>query len=163
MDPWWFSSSGRGRFDLKLVRGYGTCYLAQTEVAGLLETFPGMQVVDEADVDKRATFEVVLAAPQRLANCCAPSAGKFGVNAEIHDGLDYEKCQRWAAAFYGANFDGIRYFVRSDPGRALIAYALFDPAGQAPAGRWLAGSSNPVSAKARLDAERYGLSVRPTP
>jgi hypothetical protein len=161
--PWWFSSSGRGRFDLVLAAGQGTCYLARTEVAGLLETFPGLQVVPEAEVDARATFEVVLARTLRLANCCASSAAQFGANAEIHDGLDYPKCQGWTARFHGAGFDGIRYFVRSDPGRQLIGYALFGAAGEAPADRWPAGASAPVSAEARRDAEKYGLRVEPTP
>src|SRR5690606_5570920 len=33
--PWWFSSTGEGRFDLVPPRG--TCYLADDEVAALLE------------------------------------------------------------------------------------------------------------------------------
>ncbi len=99
----------------------------------------------------------------RLANCCVRAASKFGINAEIHSSTDYDKTQGWAAAFHEAGFDGIRYFLRSDPALKLIGYALFDAAGEAPPGRWPSGPSEPVSPATLTEARRYGFEVIPVP
>jgi hypothetical protein len=163
LSPWWFSSDGRGRFDLVLSPGSGTCYLAQRPVGGLLEAFKGMQMVSADDIAARRQCEAVLADELLLANCCVAAAGRFGMNAEIHTTEDYDRTHAWAAALRAAGFDGIRYFLRSDPSLRLIGYAIFGAAGEAPAGSWPAGDSHEVSEPTLAEAARYGLKVAPTP
>ncbi len=158
--PWWFSTDGSGRFDLSAPRG--TCYLAREPTGALLETHQGLTVVTDEALDERLLFEGRIGRPLRLANCCAPGAREFGVNAEIHDTPDYAKAQRWASAFEQAGFDGVRYFVRSDPSRMLIGYAIFGDVGHAP-GHWPTGTSALISDDELRKAERWGLRVRPTP
>lgn len=163
LGAWWFASDGRGRFDLVLRDGRGTCYLAQRPAGALLESFRGIRTVAEEDIRLRREFHVGVERRLSLANCCAPSAGRFGVNAELHSGLDYALTQRWAAAFDDHGFAGVRHFVRSDPSGTLIGYALFGPAGEPPAGAWPAGASCSIAPETIEDAARYGLAVRPTP
>ncbi|MFL5781927.1 MAG: RES family NAD+ phosphorylase [Thermoleophilaceae bacterium] len=158
--PWWFSSNGSGRFDLRGPRG--TCYLAADPVGALLEAHQGLTVVTDEVLAERHLLDAQVPRPLRLANCCAPRAREFGVNAEIHDSPDYEKTNRWAAAFETSGFAGVRYFVRSDPSRNLVGYALFGTAGDR-AGDWPAGTSRPVPDAVLRSAERWGFRVRPTP
>ncbi len=158
--PWWFSTDGKGRFDLRGPRG--TCYLAREPTGALLETHEGLTVVTDEALDARLLFEVQIGRRLRLANCCAPGAREFGVNAEIHDTSDYAKTQRWASAFENARFDGVRYFVRGDPSRTLVGYAVFGEMADAP-GRWPTGDSARISDEELRKAERWGLRVRPTP
>jgi hypothetical protein len=161
--PWFFASGPLWRFNPHGVRGLGACYLGEKPVAGLLETFKGMRVVDEAELRLRAHFSASLDRRLRLADCCAPAAGRFGVNGEIHTTPDYERPQEWASALARAGFAGIRYLCRSDPGMQLIGYALFDHAGEAPSGRWPDGVDRPVGEDAVREAERYGLRFSPAP
>lgn len=42
-DPWWFASSGEGRFDL--AAPHGTCYVAEDPVLTLLEVWGGLRVI----------------------------------------------------------------------------------------------------------------------
>jgi RES domain len=162
-DPWWFASSGEGRFDLVGRQGFGTCCLAQRPVGGLLEAFKGLRVVSEDAVDKRREFSTTVSRGLRLANCCVKAASRFGVNAEIHSTTDYDKTHAWAAALHKAGFDGIRYFLRSDPALKLIGYALFDEAGEAPPGRWPSGRSDRVAPATLREAREYGFEVIPVP
>ncbi len=158
--PWWFSTDGSGRFDLCGPRG--TCYLARDPTAALLETHKGLTVVTEEALDERLLFEARIGRRLRLANCCAPGAREFGVNAEIHDTPEYAKTRRWASAFDRAGFDGVRYFVRSDPSRTLVGYAIFGEVTAARAG-WPTGNSARISYEELRKAERWGLRIRPTP
>lgn len=162
-DPWWFSSDGRGRFDLVLRPGRGTCYLARTPAAGMLETFKGIRLLPEAEVERRRVFTARFERPLRLGNCCAAGAARFGVNSEVHSTADYGKTQRWAAAFADAGFDGVRYFIRSDPSSSLIGYALFGDAGEAKVGAWPRGESAHIAAATCTEVERWGLRVVPVP
>ena len=163
LSPWWFSSDGHGRFDLVLSPGHGTCYLSQRPEGGLLEAFKGIQMVSEADIGARREYEAVFADELRLANCCVAAASKFGMNAEIHTTEDYDRTHAWAVALHAAGFDGIRYFLRSDPSLKLIGYAVFGPSGEAPAGSWPGGESHEISGPTLAEAARYGLRVAPTP
>ena len=144
-------------------------------MAGLLENFKGVSVVDEQDIARKAHFTVRLEAEIHLADCCVPAAGDFGVNGEIHTTTNYSVTQAWAAALAQAGFAGVRYFCRSDPAMSLIADAaqrgghrllhdaFFDTIGEAPPGRWPAGRDTAISEKILEEAEAYGLRVRPTP
>ncbi|HZL49121.1 MAG TPA: RES domain-containing protein [Solirubrobacteraceae bacterium] len=163
LGAWYFNAEDTWRFDPCSVAGLGACHLAERPVACLLEIYKGVTVVDEQDVAGKAHFTATIEADIRLADCCAPAAGEFGVNGEIHTTTDYDLTQAWAAALARAGFVGMRYFCRSDPAMSLIGYALFDTAGQAPPGRRPAGRDIPISEDILREAEDYGLRVRPTP
>ena len=163
LGAWYFNAQDTWRFNPCSVAGLGACYLAERPVAGLLETYQGVTVVDEQDVAGKAHFTAMLEADVRLADCCVPAAGEFGVNGEIHTTTDYDLTQAWAASFAQAGFAGLRYVCRADPAMSLIGYAFFDAAGEAPPGRWPAGRDAPISEDILREAEDYGLRVRPTP
>jgi hypothetical protein len=160
---WYFNATDASRFTPRTIAGLGACHLAERPVAGLLETFKGLTVVDEEDVLRRRHFRAALRKQLRLADCCVPGAGRHGVNGEIHTTTDYEITQAWASAFASAGFAGIRYLCRSDPGMSLVGYALFDEAGEPPPRRWPAGEDTPIGEDVLREAESFGLSVRPTP
>ncbi len=160
---WYFDDEPTGRFNPVGSRGLGACYFAERPVAGLLEKYKGITMVDEVDVAANAHFSVNLEARLRLADLCSSGARVFGVNGEIHTTPDYEITQAWATALAQAGFKGLKYLCRSDPGMQLVGFALFDEAGAPPPRRWPAGSDRPVSDAIIREAEDYGLYVRPTP
>lgn len=160
---WYFNSKDTWRFNPCSVPGLGACYLAERPVAGLLEIYKGVSVVDEQDIAGKAHFAATLQADVRLADCCVAAAHEFGVNGEIHTSTDYELTQAWAAVLAQAGFAGVRYLCRSDPAMSLTGYAFFDTAGQAPPGRWSDGRDTPIGEEILREAEDYGLHIRPTP
>lgn len=102
-----------------------------------------------------------LQAPTRLhlGDCTPPEARRFGITLEIGAGDDYELCQRWAEAFAGEGFAGIRYRLRHDPAGSLLGIALFGDAGQAD---WAVENSEPIPDHLiRLARERFGIVVVP--
>lgn len=125
--PWWFSSSGKGRFDLAAPKG--TCYVAEAEVTTLLETWAGMQVVPGYLVEERDTTRLHLPADVAVADLTSNRAVQFGVTAEIFTTTDYPHTQLWASALSEAGFDGIRYWSRHDLAHTAACLALFGPAG----------------------------------
>jgi len=163
LNPWFFSSGPLWRFNPCEIRGLGACYLGEKPVTGLLETFKGIQVVDEVELRTRSHFSTRIDRQLRFADCCAPAAARFGINGEIHTAPDYARPQEWASALARAGFAGIRYLCRSDPGMQLIGYALFDDAGQAPPGRWPDGTDQSITEDTVREAERYGLRISPAP
>jgi len=162
LGAWFFNTEDTWRFNPCSIPGLGACYLAERPVAGLLESFKGVSVVDEQDIASKAHFTVTLQAAVRLADCCVPRAGDFGVNGEIHTTTDYATTQAWAAALAQAGFGGVRYFCRSDPAMCLVSYAFFDTTGESAPGRWPDGRDTPISENTLEEAEAYGLSVRST-
>jgi hypothetical protein len=162
LGAWYFNAENTWRFNPCSIAGLGACYLAEHPVAGLLENFKGVSVVDEQDIAAKAHFTVTLEAEIRLADCCVPAAGDFGVNGEIHTTTDYAMTQAWAAVLAQAGFAGVRYLCRSDSGMSLIGYAFFDRAGEASRGRWPAGRDTAISEDILEEAEAYGLRVRST-
>jgi hypothetical protein len=163
LSPWFFNGGPLWRFNPCKTRGLGACYLGETPVAGLLETFKGMRVVDEAELHARAHFSAILDRQLSLADCCASAAAGFGINGEIHTTPDYDRSQQWASALAQVGFAGIRYLCRSDPGMRLVGYALFDVAGQAPPGRWPVGTDQAIAEDTVREAEQYGLQFSPAP
>jgi hypothetical protein len=163
LGAWYFNAQDTWRFNPCSVAGLGTCYLAERPVASLLEIYQGVAVVDERDIAGKAHFTATLQADIRLADCCVPAAGEFGVNGEMHTTIDYDLTQGWAAALARAGFAGLRYFCRSDPAMSLVGYAFFDAAGEALPGRWPEGRDTPIGESILREAEDYGLRVRPTP
>jgi hypothetical protein len=125
--PWWFSSSGKGRFDLAEPKG--TCYVAESEVTTLLEAWAGMQVVPGYLVGECDTSRLHLPADVTVADLTSNRAVQFGVTAEIFTTTDYPLAQLWASAFHKAGFDGIRYWARHDLAHTAACLALFGPYG----------------------------------
>jgi hypothetical protein len=160
---WYFDDEPMARFNPVGRRGFGACYFAERPVAGLLERYKGITMVDEADVAANAHFSVNLEVRLRLADLCSSGARRFGLTGEIHTTPDYAITQAWATALARAGFKGIKYLCRSDPGMRLVGFALFDVAGAPPPRRWPAGDDRPISDTIIREAEDYGLYVRPTP
>ncbi|MES1194197.1 MAG: RES domain-containing protein [Solirubrobacterales bacterium] len=163
LGAWYFDNEDAWRFTPSGVAGLGACYFAERAIAGLLESYKGVTVVAEQDVASKAHFTAALDAELQLADCCAPAALGFGINAEIHSTTNYELTQAWATAFALAGFAGVRYFCRSDPAMDLVGYALFDAAGTSNPGRWPAGRDQPIGQALLSATEDYGLRIRPTP
>lgn len=126
--PWWFSSSGAARFDLRPPRG--TCYFAEDPLGSFVEAFRDIGTVDQADVDARRLSRLSVPTSAVVADCATPRARSFGVTAAIHSTEDYTKTQQWASAFAAAGFAGIRYLVSHDPSQRLVGVALFGNAGE---------------------------------
>lgn len=157
--PWWFSSTGEGRFDLVPPRG--TCYLADDEVAALLEVLGPVTVVSPTWARRLRLWHLELPTQCSAADTTVREARGFGVTAEIATIVPYQTPQAWAAALAAAGHQGIRYRVRHDPGGAR-ALALFGAAGERT--RWRRGRNQPIAGRllARL-AHETGVAVAPIP
>lgn len=157
--PWWFSNDASGRFDLHPPSG--TCYLAEDPLGSFVEVFRDAPLVAEADVDKRAVSTLFVPQDAVLADCTASRALAFGVTAVIHSTEQYERTQKWAAAFAAWGFGGVRYLVSHDPGQRLVGVALFGSAG---AQAWPVGQTDPIGSDLLAAArERFGIVVLPAP
>jgi hypothetical protein len=99
--------------------------------------------------------------PVLLADCSSGLCREFGLTGELHSTLDYPLTQAWAAAFAGADFDGILYLLRHDPGQRLVGVALFGPAG---ASGQPFTPGDPIGRDVIEEAERrFGVRVMPAP
>ncbi len=150
--PWYFSSSGAGRFDL--LEPDGTCYAALDPAVAFIEVFYGFRIVPIEELVDVVVSTMGAPRTMRLADCTSPRAVAYGVTSEVNTTVDYALTQRWAVALRAAGFDGLRYWPRHDPGRRP-AVALFGPAGQ---------SEDHPEATTRLDpalqagvTRRYGI------
>lgn len=86
----------------------------------------------------------------------------FGVTAAIHSTPDYALCQRWAAAFADAGFDGINYLASHDPSVNERSVAIFQ--GSAKAEKLARLMSSDIGEEVIRDVDqRYGIVVVPTP
>lgn len=130
--PWWFASSGGGRFDLTPPRG--TCYLAYDELTAIRETVGAALaiagVISDAFASDRQLSTLAVPHDHRLADTCADTAADFGLTRELVSMTPYAVPQDWAAAFE-ALFAGIRYQTRFTTGPNPNAVGLFGPAGEA--------------------------------
>jgi hypothetical protein len=144
---WWFASVPEdpdhlgGRFDLPLPDG--SCYLALSPVAAVLEVFQdyGKGLLPEDELRVRRRMEVV--APESAppaADLTDPQAyGTAGVTAGLWAGGDEDvnlmsgmraKTQRWAARLHEANWRSVHHGIQHDPSGTQRAVTLFDRAGQ---------------------------------
>lgn len=127
--PWWFTSGGRGRFDLSPPEG--TCYLAKDEISALLEVLGGApsQVICSEFLEVRTLHRLSMPVDVELADLTSRGARRFGVTGEIHTLVPYEIPQQWARSLRAVGREGLRYSVRHDPafGEGI---ALFGPAGE---------------------------------
>jgi hypothetical protein len=158
LEPWWFSSGARGRFDLPPPRG--TCYLADDEVGALLEVLGPVIVVSPDWARRLRMWHLGLPDQCSAADTTVRAARGFGVTAELATTTPYDLPQRWAAAFAAAGHQGVRYRVRHDPAGSR-ALALFGAAGER---RWPGGRSQRVGERLlRRLASDTGVRVAPVP
>ncbi len=122
-EPRWFSCSGAGRFDLATPDG--TCYVAESEVVTLLETWGGLQVVPNYKAAERDSSCLRLDQGATVADLTSNLAIQYGVTSEIFSTIDYGLTQLWASALRQAGFGGIRYWARHDLAHTAGCLALF--------------------------------------
>lgn len=151
--PWWFSSSGQGRFDLPAPGG--TSYLADSPVSALRERL-GTVLGESSTVPASLLEDSVVSAlsvPEDvvLADLESAIASRFGVTRELGTMVPYAVPQAWARGFREAQHDGVRYAPRFSTGDTF-SYAVFGPSG---ASGWPADDS-PVPA-ARLPGAPVAL------
>ncbi|WP_137725804.1 RES family NAD+ phosphorylase [Prescottella subtropica] len=147
--PWWFASSGGGRFDLTPPRG--TCYLALDETTAIRETvgeaLASAGVISAEFAAERALSQLAVPRDHLLADTCAEEAANFGLTRELATMTPYAVPQEWAATFDGAGFDGLQYQTRFTTGPHPNAVGLFGEAGET---AWPADPSpEPFAAAAR--------------
>ncbi|MCA1008334.1 RES family NAD+ phosphorylase [Rhodococcus hoagii] len=157
--PWWFASSGRGRFDLTEPRG--TCYVAFDARTAIRETvgevLAGAGVISHEFADERVLSRLRVPARRTLADTCAEAAADYGLTRELCTVTPYEIPQQWATALAGS-CDGLRYQTRFTTGTAPNAAALFDDAGER--GNWAVDDAPESFAAA---ARRGGFTVGSVP
>ena len=129
--PWWFSSSGAGRFDLPAPEG--TCYLASSGAAAVRERL-GPELAAHGTITMsllagRVVSTLGIPADVRSANMNAAAAARFGVTRELPVMVPYDVPQAWAASLAAAGFGGIVAGLRFTPGRT-DGLALFGAAGE---------------------------------
>lgn len=157
--PCWFASDGRGRFDLQPPNG--SCYVAELPLGAFIETFDGVSLLPQDDIDERVLSTVTMDRELRLADCTHRLARAFGVDAAISVGTDYARTQRFAAWLHAAGFDGVRYLLRNDPSAMLVGIALFGEAGEQ---QWPAAETAAIPADVIEHAEaEFAITVVPIP
>ena len=128
--PWWFASSGRGRFDLGEPRG--TCYVAFDERTAIRETVGEVLatagIISREFADERVLSRLRIPARRTLADTCAEAAADYGLTRELCTVTPYTIPQQWAVAL-ARSCDGLRYQTRFTTGTAANAAALLDDAG----------------------------------
>jgi hypothetical protein len=160
-NPWWFSSDGSGRFDLRPP--HGTCYLASGAQAAVRERW-GQRLLALGYVPRRLAEDTELsqlraAKGGRVADLCAADAAGFGVTREIGVTGRYDITQAWAKAFgpSGAQLLGVRYQPRFSTDARGWALGLFHDAGGA---SW---PTDPHPHSGSTVAERLGIQVADLP
>ena len=128
-------------------------------MGAFVEAYRDPRIVHASTVADRALATLRVAQRLRLADCTVGEARRFGITLEIGTSNDYGLCRRWAAAFAGEGFAGIRYRLRQDPSGSLLGIALFGAAGEAD---WPVEASGPVPDDLIRKAEhRFGIVVVP--
>ncbi|WP_249353528.1 RES family NAD+ phosphorylase [Rhodococcus sp. Q] len=126
-EPWWFGTSGGGRFDLPGPDG--TCYTAESELITLLETWCGIQLIPSPEIAVRSISTVAVERDLLVADATSNAAIRFGMTSEIATTADYDLTQQWAQALREAEFDGIRYWARHEMAHVEACFAVFAPRG----------------------------------
>lgn len=152
-DPWWFTSTGSGRFDLSAPRG--TCYAADDTAVAVRERlgrhYAGGGVAPARLVDDTVVTEIT---PRtgRAAELEHPDVADYPVTGELTTMSDYGIPQAWAAAFDEAGFDAIHYRGRLSHSYGVCCWALFDDAGAKayPTGATIGGRDACASAGIRV-------------
>lgn len=167
---WWYSSIDSldgpgGRFDL--VAPLGTCHLAESFDGAVVEKLlrRPIKMVPAERLGELFHATVTVTTNPPTADLTAAAVTGYGLNAEIHAGLDHRLPRRWAAALHRHGFRGLRHLLRGDATGRAAGRALFGGAGlhaRAPA-----GMTTRVTGVDRLEAERLlavrGVKVLPVP
>ncbi|HEX6237791.1 MAG TPA: RES family NAD+ phosphorylase [Acidimicrobiales bacterium] len=157
--PWWFSSTGEGRFDLAPPRG--TCYLADDEVGAVLEVLGPLTMIVPSWAKRRSLWHLDLPAQCSAADLTVRAARGFGITAEVMSIVPYRVPQMWAGALAAAGYQGIRYRIRHDPGGAR-ALALFGATGERTS--WPRGRRRAIDDDLLAQvAHQAGITVAPIP
>lgn len=163
-NPWWFSSTGEGRFD-PVGTGMGACYLAEAPLGAWVEVFRKRQLLAEAEIAQRSLLAVALKRDLRLADITSRRALSFGITASLGADERYENSQAFAVQALQDGFDGVYYLLRHDPAQKLHGLALFAQAGapdpEDP--RWPAGSWAIPDALISDAQHLFGYRVLPIP
>jgi hypothetical protein len=148
--PSYFGNSGAMRFDPPPthLNVFGTCYVAETDVACALEVLGDLRPIPQHEIDIRRITEFEVVRPLRLANLLDRTvAGKFRIDGTFSVGKvgllfdpaatavadlvpERELTKQLAAELFDDRYDGILYKARHDPALVLTAYALFAPPGE---------------------------------
>lgn len=129
LGPWWFNSTGAGRFDLAEPKG--TCYLATDELAAVLEVVGpdrSAGTITTELLSGRRLHKLRVPEKHSLADLTHRRAAGFGVTLEISSTPRYGLTRAWAKALSRAAHQGLFYFARHDPG-AGRSVALFGASG----------------------------------
>lgn len=128
--PWWFTSEGKGRFDLSTPRG--TCYAADIVAAAVRERlgrhYVGGGMAPARLVDDTVVTEIIPPAG-RGANLEHEDVAGYPVTGELPNLADYSISQAWATAFDAAGFDAVHYRGRLSHAYGVACWALFDEEG----------------------------------
>ncbi len=134
--PWFFGSTvpddaqSSGRFDLPAP--FGTCYLATSKIAAVLEALQdfGAGLLPDTALRRRvaARVEGPKTAPAAVRLTAAVAHG-VGVTAALWAGEDRTCTQAWAVNLHRAGWRAAYHGVSHDPGGRLRAVTLFDCAG----------------------------------
>ncbi len=141
--PWWFSSSGGGRFDLP--KPQGTCYLAADELSALLEAIGPERIggaISTRFFAQRGIRGLRVPRTTRLADLTSRRCAGFGITLEVHAVVPYHRTRAWALGLRRAGAGGLLYFVRHDPAGGQ-GIALFGKAGERK--RWRRGRELPIT------------------
>jgi hypothetical protein len=130
--PWWFASRDAdqpevaGRFDLEAPAG--TCYFADTPIGALIE-----KLTDPADLEpliSTATLASLQVWQGRVPAAVAiadTTDRRSRIPKELGASASYERTWAWADALYEDGRQGIRWWLRLDPGPGQ-GIAFFGPA-----------------------------------
>lgn len=164
--PWWFSSSGEGRFDLT-AGPYGTCYLANNIRTTVRERIGEPLVkagfIHTDDARRMCVSRLILPAVTSLAdlNDEMGKSATFGVTSELTTIAPYDLCQTWAQQFADSRHGGIYYRPRFDPARNAVSLAIFgDRGARASSSKW---REDPAKIAGLEAAALAGIEVRGTP
>jgi hypothetical protein len=145
---WWFSSDGSGRFDLGPPEG--TCYLATDAFAAIREASRAGPVTPGWVADRDLCHVTAPDLKARLASVTRAKAATYDLTTELVTATPYDLPRRWAAAFRGAGFGGIRHELRHDPRAKPSGVSLFGAAGDP---GWLPAKRESIT-RANVEAAR---------
>lgn len=161
LEPEWFCTDRRCRFDPPAGEGFGTCYLAGNPLGAFVERFGRLRIVPRRLVDAKVLSRLQVPSDLTVADATDRRiVGRYGLTAELWAGDDLDGSQTWAAALFRAGFAGIWYSCRHDTSGSLHALALFAKPGVQPAQVLSLGPPAPISTELLDDAaERFDILV----
>lgn len=165
---WWFASRASvetdpaaGRYDLP--HPAGTCYLADSQPAAVLEAFQAhLPLLPVEELQVRSSLVVTVPSPTQAADLTAKAAAGYGITAAVWARSDRDRTQQWAAALRRDGWWAMQAGVHHDPSGDDRAYALFDRHGAHPpthAGDWTATTAPLDCDELTRTLHPYGVTV----